>query len=311
MTLKSLLLLCILIILCFPVMGENEISNLEGTWILTSGERIIYGDMTENIDLVASGNLTWLNVSDGMLNITEQRGRKLAGTWEDGIEGSPAAAQKIVGVIGFDNSTVYMVGEGSYFDGRILSPREMELIAREIDSRGEQTAVMKVTKREVGISDQQIQIKNVSAMKVASLMAQGLPFQETVPKAYNELIKWMKAKGLPMSKGSPWGLTIYFDDDPKSVDPSKVRFKVAILVPNETKPISEGKAAVAVLPEHEVAYLTVYGTYETLDKVYSRLNAWVMQKGYSIVDEPREVMVKYNESRPQDWITEVQFPIKR
>ncbi|MDD1758773.1 MAG: GyrI-like domain-containing protein, partial [Methanotrichaceae archaeon] len=125
-----------------------------------------------------------------------------------------------------------------------------------------------------------------------------------------DLIQWMKAKGLPMSKGSPW-LTIYFDD-PKSVDPSKVRFKVAIPVPKETKLISEGKAAVEVLPEHEMAYLTIYGTYETLEKVYSRLNAWITQKGYSLVDAPREVMVKYNESvPPQDWITEVQFPIKR
>ena len=307
---KRFLVLCILIILCFPVTGDKEIPNLVGTWIVTSGERIIYGDTSENISLGAAGNLTWLNVSDRALNITEQRGRRLAGIWADGIEGSPEAGQKIIGVIGFDNNTVYMMGKGSYLDGRILSTTEMDLIARELDPRGMQTAVMKLAKREVGMPDQQIQIKNASAIKVASLMAQGLPFQETVPKAYDDLIQWMKAKGLPMSKGSPW-LTIYFDD-PKSVDPAKVRFKVAIPVPKETKLISEGKAAVEVLPEHEMAYLTIYGTYETLEKVYSRLNAWITQKGYSLVDAPREVMVKYNESvSPQDWITEVQFPIKR
>jgi effector-binding domain-containing protein len=142
-------------------------------------------------------------------------------------------------------------------------------------------------------------------------MAKDLPFQVTVPKAYGELIEWMKAECISAAAGSPWGMTIYFDD-PKSVPLSEVGFKVAIPVPEGTKIVSEGKAAIEVLPEREVASLTIYGAYENLEEVYGMLNAWIMQKGYGFADALREIVVRYNESMLlRDWITEVQFPIER
>ncbi|MCJ7445944.1 MAG: GyrI-like domain-containing protein [Methanotrichaceae archaeon] len=313
-TLKGFLLLFILMVLCLPITGEKEMPNLVGTWIMTSSERIIYGDAAKDFDLDTPGNLTWLNDSnsDKMLIIIEQKGRRFTGKLAARIKnGTPDAAENIVGVIGFDNATFYMVDEASYFDGSLPSPTEMELITREIDSRGMQAAIGKLTKKGAGISDREIQIKRTSAIKVASLMAKGLPFQATVPKAYGDLIEWMKAEGIPVAAGSPWGVTIYFDD-PKAVSPSEVRFKVAMPVPEETKIGSEGKAAIEILPEREVASLMIYGAYENLEEVYGMLNAWITQKGYGFADAPREVMVRYNESMPsQDWITEIQFPIER
>jgi effector-binding domain-containing protein len=278
---------------------------------VTSGERITYEDAAEDIDLDSAANVTWSNTSDEMLIINEQKGRRFAGTWGEKANGKTEVNENIIGVIGYDNITFYMVDEDSFFEGRLQSPAEMEFITRKTDSGGMLAATSKLTRLSVEMSDQDIQIKNTSALRVASLMAKGLPFQETVPKAYNELIDWMRAKGLPAPVGSPWGVTIYFDD-PKSVYPSEVRFKVAIPVPNETKLISKGKAAIEVLPEREVAYITIHGTYENLEYVYNRLNAWIIQNGLSFADAPREVMIKYGENiQPQEWITEVQFPIGR
>ncbi len=93
------------------------------------------------------------------------------------------------------------------------------------------------------MSEKEVEIKAVPAIKVASLWAKGLPFNETVPKAFGDLISLMMAKGLPMPQGSPMGLAIYYDD-PKTVAPQDIRFKVAVPVPQETMPISEGIAAI-------------------------------------------------------------------
>jgi effector-binding domain-containing protein len=160
------------------------------------------------------------------------------------------------------------------------------------------------------MSDQEVKVKNVGEKKVASLWYKGLPFQETVPKAFNELVGWMKQKGLPMPAGSPWGLTLYYDD-PKSVAPGDVRFKVAIPVPEDAEILTEGQAAVEMIPSYRAAYLIVRGSYENLEDVYRRLADWVEQNGHQIIDAPREVMVNWSETMlPDDWVTEIHFPIE-
>ena len=159
------------------------------------------------------------------------------------------------------------------------------------------------------ISNQKILTKKVPAIKVASLWSNGLPFNETVPKAFDDLMKLLTAKGLPMTSGAP--MAIYYDD-PHSLAPENIRFKVAVPVPTNTTLMSEGRMAVEELPEREVAYITVYGPYNNLEDVYSQLNTWVYQNGYNVSDAPREVYVNWGEAIPSaDMITEIQFPITR
>ena len=57
-----------------------------------------------------------------------------------------------------------------------------------------------------------IEIKKIPAIQVASLWAKGLPFNVTVPKAYEELAAWMAEKEIPPPSGSPMGLALYYDD---------------------------------------------------------------------------------------------------
>jgi len=160
------------------------------------------------------------------------------------------------------------------------------------------------------MSDSGINIKEVGAIKVASLWYQGLPFQETVPRAFGELAEWMTKNGLPKPAGSPWGLALYYDD-PKAVAPQQVRFKVAIPVPSDTQIGSEGSALVEIIPSYRAAYISVVGSYENLEEVYSRLARWVLENGHQFSDVPREVMVKWGETMPpEEWVTEVHFPIE-
>ena len=156
-----------------------------------------------------------------------------------------------------------------------------------------------------------IEIKSVPALRVASLWGKGLPFAVTIPKAYEELAAWMAEKKIPFPSESPLGLALYYDD-PGAVPPEEMKFKVAIPVPTETKPIKEGNAAVEELPAAEVAYLTVRGPYTNLEDAYSQLFGWVFSNGFQPTDAAREVYVQWGESMPQEeWVTEIQVPVGR
>ena len=156
-----------------------------------------------------------------------------------------------------------------------------------------------------------IEIKKVPAMRVASLWGKGLPFNVTVPKAYEELVAWMAEKKIPFPSESPLGLALYYDD-PSSVPPEEMRFKMALPVPAETPVTVEGGAAVEVLPEAEVAYLTVRGPYTNLEDAYSQLFGWVFQHGYQPKDAAREVYIRWSEEMPpEEWVTEIQVPVGR
>jgi AraC family transcriptional regulator len=156
-----------------------------------------------------------------------------------------------------------------------------------------------------------IKIKKVPALRVASLWAKGLPFAVTVPRAYEELAAWMARESIPALSGSPMGLALYYDD-PATVAPEMVRFKVAVPVPPETPEVAEGAAAVEVLPEAEVAYLTIRGPYTNLEDAYSQLFGWVFQHGRKPADAAREVYVRWGESMPpEEWVTEIQVPVGR
>ncbi len=146
---------------------------------------------------------------------------------------------------------------------------------------------------------------------MASLWAKGLPFNVTVPKAFEELAAWMTEKKIPPLSGSPMGLALYYDD-PSAVPPEEVRFKVAVPVAAETPEVAEGGAAVEVLPEAEVAYLTVRGPYTNLEDAYGQLFGWVFQHGYQPTDAAREVYVRWGGGMPpEEQVTEIQVPVGR
>ena len=156
-----------------------------------------------------------------------------------------------------------------------------------------------------------IEIKSVPALRVASLWGKGLPFAVTIPKAYEELAAWMAKKSIPFPSESPMGLALYYDD-PATVPPNEVRFKVAIPVAAETPEVAESGAAVEVLPEAEVAYLTVRGPYTSLEDAYTQLFGWVFSNGFQPKDAAREVYVRWGESMPpEEWVTEIQVPVGR
>lgn len=54
------------------------------------------------------------------------------------------------------------------------------------------------------------------------------------------------------------------------------------------------------------------GSYNTINKAYMYAFNWMEQNGYELADSPRESQIDgiWNKETEEDWLTEVQFPIK-
>ncbi len=63
------------------------------------------------------------------MTIEEQRGQAFSGKWFRAE--NPLIVENLFGMITFGNETFYMVDEDGYFDGRIISPTEVEVVYRE------------------------------------------------------------------------------------------------------------------------------------------------------------------------------------
>ena len=55
------------------------------------------------------------------------------------------------------------------------------------------------------------------------------------------------------------------------------------------------------------------GAYKDLNKAYSFAFKWIEENGYELSDSPRESYIDgiWNKENEEDWLTEVQFPIKK
>lgn len=64
-----------------------------------------------------------------------------------------------------------------------------------------------------------------------------------------------------------------------------------------------------------VQVLSVYhqGAYEKLGEAYAFGTKWIEDNGYEMIDFPRECYIDgiWNKEKVEDWITEIQFPIKK
>ena len=157
---------------------------------------------------------------------------------------------------------------------------------------------------------EEIEIKSVPGMRIASHTGRGMPFQETVPKAFGGLMGWMEAKSVQMDMNGVSGIAEYYDD-PATTAPDQVKFKVGVPVPADTETTSEGEAAIEDVAPTVAAVLRFTGGYDDLTDRYKAVMGFVMSEGLKMTGPPRELYVKYVEDKPEEWITEIQFPIER
>ncbi len=137
------LILALGALLLVPLMaGAEEVPDLVGNW--TSDGSVVRLGALDHFPEMSSDNLTFKDGISQTLVIEEQNGRRFAGLWISNE--NPEATEAVLGAIGFDDETVYMVDEDGHIDGRLISATEMELVYREVDPDGMIVAISRYTK---------------------------------------------------------------------------------------------------------------------------------------------------------------------
>ena len=127
---KRLLPLLVLLAFCAPALATNEVPDLAGNWTGVA-VGIIRGP-SDFVKDISAEETRFSPVMNHTLVIEEQKDRRFVG--ERIRTYKPENSEVILGVVGFDNQTLYMVDKDGYISARLLSPTEMELVYREVRS---------------------------------------------------------------------------------------------------------------------------------------------------------------------------------
>lgn len=122
--------------------GAEDVPDLVGSW--TGDGSVVRLGALDHFPELSSENLTYGDEMSYTLVIEEQNGRRFAGVRFP--TENPEISEAVLGVIGFDDETVYMVDEDGHFDGRLISATEMELVYREVDPDGMIVAITRYIK---------------------------------------------------------------------------------------------------------------------------------------------------------------------
>lgn len=161
----------------------------------------------------------------------------------------------------------------------------------------------------VELTDQNFAIKEESAMRIASQQWKGMPYMETVPAAFNKLKDYLKKNGIEVAEGSNCGLAVYYDD-PNTTPPEQVKFMVGLPVGADAEAEAEEGAMIEDVPAQKVAFTTLLGgDFSKLPEIYMALFQYIQKEGLQMAGPPREVYVEFCEETPDEWVTEVQWPV--
>jgi effector-binding domain-containing protein len=151
----------------------------------------------------------------------------------------------------------------------------------------------------------EIEIKDVPAQPVL-MIRERAPLEklsEVIPEAFQEIEDYLHERGLE-PVGPPTTICPYADEE------GMVDIENAWTVDGSVP--GRGRIHAAMLPACTVLAYEHRGHYKELDRSYRALEALVEQEGLSKTGEPREIYwTNPKELRPEEWVTEIQFPIVR
>ncbi|MCA0458165.1 MAG: MerR family transcriptional regulator [Chloroflexi bacterium] len=117
----------------------------------------------------------------------------------------------------------------------------------------------------------------------------------------------MAAQGL---KSDGISFALYYPTTAEGID-----VEMAYVVPDTTKPVQQGKAAVHPLPEVTVAYAVYVGSYDdfgAVGQVHADLNQWIESHGYVVSDASREFYLRPPKRfADPDGVMEIQYPVTK
>ncbi|MDR0283572.1 MAG: MerR family transcriptional regulator [Propionibacteriaceae bacterium] len=148
-----------------------------------------------------------------------------------------------------------------------------------------------------------VEERTVPALTVLSL-------RRTIPTYAAETELWYEFDRLAKSGTTPpYGAragATYFDDDYRETG-----VDVAVWVELTKEFVPPTGLAVEQIPARRVAWATMYGAYEQTAAVCEAVGTWIAEKGYTLAGPMFNICVvsPAQDPNPDNWVTEVNFPI--
>ncbi len=103
------------------------------------------------------------------------------------------------------------------------------------------------------------------------------------------------------------GITLYFDEEY-----TETQIDVGAAFPINADVSGTKKVSITTLPAHTMASVIHHGELEKMENAYNALLTWIESNQYRIIGSPREIALEYVPGgKPQDFITEIQFPVHK
>ena len=154
---------------------------------------------------------------------------------------------------------------------------------------------------------QNVELKALPGVIVAS-MRTTVPSYDTYFDIVPKMGEYMNSVGA-VCREPAYCFTIYHDGEYRETD-IDAEICEAVTAPCE----ESDRVKFKTIPEvPEAACLMHRGPYATLSKTYNALFSWIHENGYEPADNPRESYIDgiWNKETPEEWLTEVQVPVKR
>lgn len=141
-------------------------------------------------------------------------------------------------------------------------------------------------------------------------------YKEGVIKDFSKITDFILSSGEECRKTNPnikcitpdYCYVNYLDGEYKESD-IKIRYAQAVTemgIPNETIKFEKLKPVEAACIYHK-------GSYDRLGEAYGFIVKWIKDNGYEITESIRERYIDgiWNKENPEEWLTEIQVPIKK
>lgn len=168
-------------------------------------------------------------------------------------------------------------------------------------------AYLKILKQEAVYMKYDVLVKGLPEVIVAS-MRTVIPDYEAFNTIYPEMGRFMQEQNLKCTEPG-YCFTLYHDGEYKEKDIDVEICEAVTEAGTDSKKIKFKK-----IDAVETAACVFHkGPYSTLGIAYNAVMQWIEQNDYEAIDLPRESYIDgcWNKDNPEDWLTEVQVPVRR
>jgi DNA-binding transcriptional MerR regulator len=153
----------------------------------------------------------------------------------------------------------------------------------------------------------EVSFKSIPPLRILSLR-KTIPHYHCEGMLWEQLFRFIEREHPELRQQSHRNLAIYHDEEHKEAD---VDVEVGVLVEWAGKN-GDGCSFRETEPVANMACLMVHGPYENLERAYQSFACWLERNQYRMTGLSRQICHKgpYNEADPDQYLTEIQNPVR-